>query len=225
MFGKLIEKLKSLTRSGTSFDPSTLNDPVAAQTEWIPAKGGGANFRTHKLVVINPYRLEFQASLGAKLFYIAFIVIGMAVFIAFLSSRISSGTLTFDMETIMPLFIGLVFACAGGCLFYFGTAPVVFDKRDSYFWKGRKSPNAVFDKSTIKKFARFGDIHALQLISEYCRGNKSSYYSYELNLVLKSNRRINVVDHGSRDKIREQAATLSRFLSKPVWDAIGEYTS
>ncbi len=50
-------------------------------------------------------------------------------------------------------------------------------------------------------------------------GNKSSYYSYELNLVLDDGSRINVVDHGNLDRLRGDAQTLSRFLDKPVWDA------
>jgi hypothetical protein len=41
--------------------------------------------------------------------------------------------------------------------------------------------------------------------------------SYELNLVLKDGRRINVVDHGGADKIRTDAATLADFLGVPVW--------
>ncbi|MDP6491172.1 MAG: hypothetical protein QGG69_05335 [Kiritimatiellia bacterium] len=59
-----------------------------------------------------------------------------------------------------------------------------------------------------------------QLLSEYCRSDKSSYYSYELNLVLQDGSRINVVDHGNKTKLREDAATLSEFLGRPVWDAI-----
>ena len=69
-------------------------------------------------------------------------------------------------------------------------------------------------------FAGLEDIHALQLISEYCRGSKRSYYSYELNLVLRNGRRINVMDHGDSEKLREDAKTLSQFLEKPLWDAI-----
>jgi hypothetical protein len=29
-----------------------------------------------------------------------------------------------------------------------------------------------------------------------------------------------VVDHGNKDKLREDAATLSDLLAKPIWDAI-----
>ena len=52
-------------------------------------------------------------------------------------------------------------------------------------------------------------------------GNKNSYYSYELNLVLEDGSRVNVVDQGNLKRLRSDAQTLSRFLDKPVWDATG----
>ncbi|RWX50781.1 hypothetical protein VU01_12641, partial [Candidatus Electrothrix marina] len=52
-------------------------------------------------------------------------------------------------------------------------------------------------------------------------GNKSSYCSYEINLVLQDGSRINVVDHGKKNRIREDAHALAEFLGKPLWDASG----
>ena len=59
----------------------------------------------------------------------------------------------------------------------------------------------------------------MQLLSKFVSGSKSSYYSYELNLVLNDGRRINVVDHGDLKRLRSDVKTLSQFLDKPVWDA------
>ena len=64
------------------------------------------------------------------------------------------------------------------------------------------------------------NIRAIQLVREYIRGNRNSYYSYELNLVCSSGDRINIVDHGSLRAIREDAEMLANYLSVPVWDAI-----
>lgn len=64
------------------------------------------------------------------------------------------------------------------------------------------------------------DICAIQLISEYCSGDDSSYYSYELNLVLKDASRINVIDHGNKTRILEDTQILADFLDVPVWNAI-----
>ena len=90
---------------------------------------------------------------------------------------------------------------------------------DWCFWKGRKAPNEVLDIHALKNACKLEDIYALQLIAEYVRGNKSSYYSYEMNLVLKDGNRLNVVDHGNQTKLREDAQALATFLKVPVWDA------
>ncbi len=185
----------------------------------VAGKGRGRNFKTHNLVNVDYSRIEFRSSVGAKLFYLVFLLVGLGVMIGISVSKISDGTFGLNAETLLMLAFGLVFASVGGGLLYYGSAPVVFDKKACYFWKGRKSPREVFNKSSIKHLAKLEDVHAIQLISEYVRGNKSSYHSYELNLVLKDASRINVIDHGNKKSIRENAETLS-FLNKPVWDAI-----
>jgi hypothetical protein len=219
MLKELLEKIKTLSRTQAPFDFSRFNDPIAEKTQWSPAKGGGANFKTHKLVKVDYSRIEFRSSVGAKLFYLIFLLVGLGVMIGVSVSKISDGTFGFNWETFLMLAFGSIFAGVGGGLLYYGSAPVVFDKKVGYFWKGRKSPREVFNKSSIKHLAKLEDVHAIQLISEFVRGNKSSYHSYELNLVLKDASRINVIDHGNIKSIRENAEMLSAFLEKPVWDA------
>lgn len=220
MFRKLISQLRKMVSESPAFEASRFNDTIAMQTHWTPLKSGGSNFKTHKLVLVNNDRIEFKSSMGAKLFYGIFIIVGFGAMIAFSYPKIESGDFGLNMESMMPLLIGLAFSIIGGVLMYFGTTPIVFDKRNKSFWKGRKSPNRVYDKKELKVFTKLENIHAIQLISEYISGNKSSYYSYELNLVLKDAGRINVIDHGSEGAIRNNAQILSRFLDVPVWDAI-----
>ncbi len=57
--------------------------------------------------------------------------------------------------------------------------------------------------------ALLSSILALQLLSEFVSGSKSTYYSYELNLILNDGSCINVVDHGNRERLRGDASTLS----------------
>jgi hypothetical protein len=220
MLKDLIANLKSRADDAVAFDPSSLQDPVAMLTEWTPASGGGTNFRTHKLISSEVGRIEFQASLMSKVFSLIFVIVGLGVAIPIPMSRFSSGDFALDMEIIIVFLGGAFFAILGGALFVYGTAPIVFDKQKDAFWRGRQAPDRVFDTSTIKHYAKLKDIHALQLISERCRGKNSIYYSYELNLVLKNGQRTNVVDHGDLNSLRADAASLSDFLKKPVWDAI-----
>ncbi|MCI5139081.1 MAG: hypothetical protein D3922_11850 [Candidatus Electrothrix sp. AR1] len=108
---------------------------------------------------------------------------------------------------------------AGGGMLYFSTMPVVFDKRKGFFWKGRKVPYESGNWRDRKDCARLGEIHALKLIAERISGKDRSYYSYEINLVMKDGSRIQVVDHGDKNKVQEDAKALAEFLGKPLWDA------
>lgn len=220
MFKHSVPKVVRLASEDRTIDPSKLGDPLAMRINWTPAKSGGASFRTHHLVEVNSNRLEFRTSIGAKVFIFFFILLGIGIIVGFLFPKMTSGGLSFDKNTIIPIVIGMLFIIAGGGLLHFGTTPIVFDKTKGAFWKGRKAPDKVPDRRTLKHFAELEKIHALQLISEFVRGDKRTYYSYELNLVLKNRNRINVVDHGNKTRLREDANTLSAFLGKPVWDAI-----
>lgn len=221
MLKKIFESIKRLSRQPCMVDPSSFGDPVAERTKWTPAKGGGASFCTRKLVETALHRIEFRASLRARLFYLVFLFVGLGIIVGFSYDLISREEITLTVDTVFPYLIGIVFAVVGGCLFYFGTRPIVFDKHSEYFWKGRKGPSLrLFNKAgSMKNCVKLEQIHALQIISEHCHSKNKSYYSYELNLVLKDGERINVIDHGDLEQIQEDARKLSEFLGRPLWDA------
>lgn len=212
---KLVQKIYT-----QNIDLSRFEDPVTEQTDWSPAKGGGSSFATHSITKVGSSRIEFQASGGARVFSIIFILMGVGTAFSFSFIHISQGTFSLSLDTVAPLLFGTVFAAIGGGMYYYFTVPIVFDKSTGSFYKGRKVPGKESGNNAMKYFASLEEIHALQLISENCRSDDNSYHSYELNLVLKDGRRINVVDHGNESKLREDARTLSRFIDRPVWDAI-----
>ncbi len=215
--GILLRTLFGIGTNQPQFDPAQLGDPLALKIEWTPASRGGSSFRTHRLIQTEFSRVEFKASAGAKIFYSVFAIAGLA-FVTVFGIHLPSAP--FSVEEAVPLLIGAVFAVLGVLMFYWGTAPIVFDKGVGYFWKGRKSPQDVLEVSSLKKCARLDRIHAIQLIAEWVTTGKSSFYSYEINLVLEDARRMTVIDHGNLKWIREDAGKLSQFLGKPVWDAI-----
>jgi hypothetical protein len=146
--------------------------------------------------------------------------VGATTIMFFESQGSSSGSSLAGM--ILPLMIGLVFAGVGGvtttnCV-YFGLAPIVFDKRRGEYWKGRTAPYEAANREGMKHYAKLSGVRALQIIRERCTSKNSSYYSYELNLVLDDGSRLNVVDHGNLERLREDASRLGAFLGKPVWD-------
>ena len=217
MFEKLILKLKSLTVEPVPYDPAGLDDEIATKTSWSPAKGGGASFQTHRLVEIDPHRTEFRAAKGAVAFYGVFALIGVvSMSMMSLITLQSGGSI---VALIFPALICLLFVAIGGGMLWFGLAPIVFDKRRGEYWKGHVAPYEAANREALKHFTKLGGIHALQIVSERCQSKNSSYYSYELNLVLEDGSRLNVVDHGNLERLREDAKKLSAFLGKPLWDA------
>lgn len=205
----------------TSVDLTQFNDdPVAQKTQWVPLKNGGSSFRTHKLVNENPNRISFKASIGSIVFGMVFMLIGIAVPAVFIGTNLKTGNGLIQIANITPLAMGLIFTTVGILVIYVFGKPVVFDKMAGYFWKGRKAPDR-YSGQTLNSAVRLSDIYALQLIAEYVRGSEKSFYSYELNLVLKDGSRHNVIDHGNIDELRRDAATLSKFMNKPVWDLTG----
>ncbi len=169
MLKKLEQKLQSMAAEIKKYDPSGFGDPIAMQTEWTSSLGGPS---ADKLVKVSSARLEFRASLAGKLVFLFFTLTGLGIVVGFSLYKLSHGGLSFDNDTIVPLLIGLAFTLAGSLMLYSITAPVVFDKRNGFFWKGRKAPDEVSDRKTITHCAKLEDIHALQLISYVCAARK-----------------------------------------------------
>lgn len=220
MFEKLAEQLRNLRVTRAAVAPTRFTDPLARRTEWGPLIKGGASFGTQALVQIDSSRLEFRPTPGAIMFYIVFMVMGLGALLGCAFAIMAPGQPPPAPGAYLGLLIGCVFVVAGVSALYSGTAPIVFDRQKGYFWKGRKAPDAGPDRAAFTDGTELSRIHALQLITEFCRGNKSSFYSYELNLVLADGTRLNVVDHGNQGRIREDAAALAAFLNVPVWDAL-----
>lgn len=211
MFDKLKQAVRSLTPAAPVVDPQSFHDPLALRTEWTALSPGGANFRTHRLDRSDPYCWRFRPSIGAILFGLVFVGLGMC--------GLGAGFLNPVVQWIPGLF-GLVFTSVGAWLVWSVLTPIRFDKQRGYFNKGRTNPEATFDRSKLKDHTPLENIHALQLLAERVTSSKgASYLSYELNLVLNDGSRIHVVDHGGGKRLRSEAAELASFLGKPLWDA------
>jgi hypothetical protein len=162
--------------------------------------------------------VEFRPTVGYRLFAAVFLLPGLGLFGFMVTQLAADPNGRFNLGLWIPLALGGVFGAVGGYLLYSGTIPTVFDKQRGLFWKSRVTPSNS-TAATEPNYVILDQIHALQMISEHCSGNKSSFYSYELNLVLHDGRRVNVVDHGNRRRLLEDATTLSTFLCRPLWDA------
>ena len=192
------------------FDRRTLEDPVALKTCWDPLVIGGWNFCTHRLLS-SQGRAQMQVAPIAHLF--CFFCIGLGIVISGYTvnvlndpdpSVVTSGNIPIWLVPYLPLTFSVF---GSGLLWWLYRKNVLFDKKKGIY---------------VRQGRRFSlnEVHAVQLIKEYCANNNSTYFSYELNLVLKTGERCNVTDHASLRAIRADGIRLAEYLGVPNWDAI-----
>lgn len=197
------------------------NEPLDDRESTEPMNGGGSSFRTHRLVQVNPLRIEFRSTIQNILFCLLFILIGAGVAVGFPYGAIQSGEPLLETKIIVPAVIGLVFFTLGWVMLFHSQRPLIFDLRRGIFSKCRKNvdlPAASTERSSSGEWVSLRQVRALQIISEHCRGSDSSFYSYELNLVCDDGHRVNVVDHGDLKQLRRDAGRLAAILGKPLRD-------
>lgn len=174
------------------FDPTTLGDPLAQQTQWTPLVPGGANFTTHTLHE-HPQGLEYRKNAKTMAFGGVFLLVGLAV------------TFGAPFSEWWLLLLGLPFLGVGAYVMW--PTKVLFDRARA--------------SVTVKSRAiSFRDIAALQLITERVDGDDSADYdSHELNLVLSDGTRLNLVDHAGKQVLRDDLVRLRALVGCRAWDA------
>jgi len=187
------------------------NKDLALKVDWTPLSSGSANFKTNQLVKVKDFRIEVIRSIGAYLFSAVFMLMGAGIpaTIAYMNYKDKGSS---EGLFILTLF-ALIFIVISVLMMMF-PRPRVFDKQKGWFWAGKKSLNREQDFMQLKKSARLSDIAAIQILS----GNNSSYTSWQINLVSHDAQRLNVMDHGNKQSIINDAQLLGDFLGVPVWE-------
>ena len=214
---KLAAKVSNLCPADENFNPPEIADELVKKIDWKPLNPGGVNFCSHILKKVSPSRVEVKLvvkTMGIIFLFFCFIIFFIFGFAAKVSNQ--HGIYQF-VPVVIGISLGLFFVFFVRKL----TVPRVFDLKVGYYWKGKFDPDQEKGKNG-REFCRLEDIHAIQLLRERCSSGNSgkTYYSYELNLILKNKRRLNVLDHGNLELIRDDAESLSHFVNVPVWDAI-----
>lgn len=198
------------------------NDDLALKISWEPLVKGGASFRTRKAVVVNNNRVEFMKTRMMKVFPWFFLCMPFLFFyFDDLGNIFHSNEFELNNSNLLMTCALVINIFAGHFLIKHFSKFIIFDKRQGFFWKNRKHPR---DLSPVQRkgHVKLEDIHALQIILERVRSgsgsNSSSFTSYELNLVLKNGERVNVIDHGNRTKLIEDAQLISKFIDVPIWN-------
>ncbi len=222
--GEIGDSIKDAIKAqSTPLDLSKFNNPVAEKTDWTPLKPGGTNFRTHKFSK-KTGMAYFKATKGNLVFSGVFMLLGIVVPVLMMVSNIKNGS-SFEPVLLVMNLVPLVFFFAGFFLFKHSTKPIVFNKNTGYFWKGRLKENENPAQKPLKVYCKLIDIAAVQIVSERVRSSSSSsssrsssFRSYEINLILQDAGRLNVIDHGNKKKLLEDAQQLASYLGVPIWD-------
>lgn len=196
--------------------PKYTNHPIDSQTSWAPLTSGGSSFKTHKLKEIDSDRVEFRSTIGARFFAMIFGGIGLAASIGGLIALFASGVNNLPIGIGLTLFGG-IFAAVGIHLYRKFDKPIIFDLSDGLFWRG-KHPNFLDAEEKSYAWCKTEEITGIQILQKRVKHDKSSYYSYEINLILEDAGRRQVVDHGHLTQISKDALQLGEFLQVPVWN-------
>ena len=190
----------------------TFGDPLAMETEWCPLVIGGSSACTHR-VVHRHGTVVVRPSLTLTMFCGLLIAIGVtAPFILPEILMDQQADTTRSMHTLAPL-IFFLFVPIGVSLLQWGTRKIMIFNKAKGILERR---DTCCDINTV---------YAIQILREHCvtdanEGGVADYFSYEINLVLNTGERINVVDHGFLRFIRRDARLLAKYLEVPLWDAI-----
>ncbi|MDH5737909.1 MAG: hypothetical protein OEZ23_06330 [Gammaproteobacteria bacterium] len=201
------------------------DDPLASSIGWDPVNSGGANFKTQVLEKVSPQLLRIKPTLGARIFSLVFILPGLGGLVIGVPYQLFQGMI---WEALFFVVWGGLFAGAGFVMWHQFSKGYVFDRKSGYYFQGKQKKPGRQSRSaggvSSEKQGRLADIHALQILTERVsshssKGGSSSYHSYEINLVLGSGKRVNIMDHGKESAIEDNARELAGFLDVPVWRA------
>lgn len=215
---KIVNKIKeAIENASLPVAPPEFPDyPITSHTSWAPLRAGGSNFKTHTFKVIDNHRAVFGATIGARLFAMVFGGIGATIAVIGVVTLLSQGLEGMPVGPIMILF-GTIFSGVGVYIYRVFDRAIIFDLSDRLYWRGKR-PNLSDSEQKPETWCRIGEIAGIQILKEFVRSSKSSYYSYEINLVLEDASRRHVVDHGSLKQITSDAQQLGEFLQVPVWN-------
>lgn len=220
-FQDLVDELiADKERIPVTVDTARFEDPLTEIVDWTPLITGGTNMTTHRLKRLSHQRISFVVTPKSMLFPFTFVLLGVL-----LPTMFYLGNRTEATAFVVSCLMGLLFVAAGIFVLFHWCVPRIFDKNYHYYWRGFRKPT---DDPYRDKSAPLDEIYALQVIKEQCisrsrnGGTRRTYFSYELNLVLKTGDRLNVTDHGGYEALRKDAQVLSEFLGCPLWDAVAE---
>ena len=163
----------------------------------------GPKFRSHT-VTFNDNSAYLKPTISSLLFCVVYIAVGL--FLLVLAAIVYFNNKQIDL-TIFLLAFGVGIATFGLTLIKPFMKQVLFDKNTGKF------------KNNIDRSVEIKNIISLQIINKMITSKHGlSYPCYELNLLTKYGRRINILNHNDLEKLTTDAQKLAEFLSVELID-------
>ncbi|MCM0081862.1 hypothetical protein L4X63_09695 [Geomonas sp. Red32] len=195
------------------------HDPIVTKAYWLPINLPNALFLRESVQTAG--KLEYRVCNKAKLGYLFFILAGIGSAFTITGTRIATGELH-QFKTYTQLLFSIVIAVVGVVMARHAK-DIVFDVGQGIFRKGASLLDEDGSMQNMNS-CYISDIHAIQLIPVHNSGSPGSYatYTYAMNLVLTSGKRIPVFNHSFRDRLLDDAHDIGTLIQRPVWDLIDE---
>ncbi|MGB1236980.1 MAG: hypothetical protein ACPG4U_02145 [Pseudomonadales bacterium] len=169
----------------------------------------GPKFRSHSLVV-DQEQAWLKPTLSSMMFCVIYIVVGF--FLVTLAGYIYYRSQQLDLAIFVGGF-GVAIATFGLTLIQPFLIRATFDKQKS-----------VFNNSSDRK-VKLDNILSLQINNKIVKRKQGlNYPCYELNMLTKNGRRINIMNHNDLPQLQRDAQLLGHFLNVDVQDLQREIT-
>lgn len=163
----------------------------------------GPKFRSHK-IIFNENVADLKPTISSLLFCVVYIVVGL--FLLTLAAIVYIKNQQLDFAIFLGGF-GIAITTFGFALIMPFVKQVTFDKNRGSF------------KNNIDRKVKIKNIVSLQILNKMITSkNGISYPCYELNMLTKNGRRINILNHNDINQLKEDAEKLAKFLSVELID-------
>ena len=163
----------------------------------------GPKFRSHT-VIFNEDTAYLKPTISSLLFCVVYIIVGL--FLSTLAVIVYVKNNQIDFAIFLGGF-GIAITTFGFTLIKPFIKQVFFDKKTGKF------------KNNIDRTVKIDNIVSLQILNKMITSKHGlSYPCYELNMLTKNGRRINILNHNDSDQLKSDAKKLSAFLSVELID-------
>ncbi len=163
----------------------------------------GPKFRSHT-IIFDDNVADLKPTISSLLFCVVYIVVGL--FLLTLAVIVYVKNHQIDFAIFLGGF-GISILTFGITLIMPFVKQVTFDKNRGSF------------KNNIDRKVKLGNIISLQILNKMIRSKHGiSYPCYELNMLTKNGRRINILNHNDITQLKSDAEKLAEFLSVELID-------